>query len=241
MKMRHLKTIVSVLAFLSVISCSKNVVDESGKVTFQIAADQFVADQTKSNVSDYTALPAADDFIITIKDASSSKVWSGKISEWDESTQLVSGNYTVTAEYGDAAEEGFDKPYFAGAADFAIVGGETKSVSVSVSLANTVVKISCSDDFVNYYSDYGFKITRTGAEIVSFPKGETRAAFLDGYMFVLEGTIAGKSFSREFSNLDAATAYTILFDVSNVGGSTISITFKNETVPVELGDYELND
>lgn len=242
MKMRLLKTFVCVLSVMLAASCHKNVVDESGRVTFQIAADQFVIDQTKSNVSDFTTLPVADDFTLVIKDAASATVWSGKISEWDAATSLLAGNYTVTASYGDLEEEGFDKPYFFGAADFAVNGGETKAVSVSVSLANTVVTISCSDDFNNYYKDYTFRLTRDGSDIAVFPKGETKAAFLDAYKFSLEGTIDGKTFEpRNFVNLDAATAYKILFDVSNVGGTTINITFKDQTVPVELGDYELND
>ena len=48
-------------------------------------------------------------------------------------------------------------------------------------------------------------------------------------------------FSKEYSNLNEATAYTFHFDVNNVGGATITIKFNNTVEEIELGDYELND
>jgi hypothetical protein len=215
-------------------------------VTFAVSSNDVVADNmTKSNVSDYTALPATGDFTITILDESSSQVWAGKISEWDATTPLLAGNYTVNASYGDIEDEGFDKPYFTGSQTFSVKGGETSSVSVPVSLGNTIIRISCSDYFKKYYSDYTFRLTRGTAEIATFVKDETKAAFVDGYKIKVEGTLLGElktySFEKEYTGLDEATAYTINFDAPNVGGSTITISFNDTVEVVELGDYELND
>ena len=81
--------------------------------------------------------------------------------------------------------------------------------------------------------------------MVTFTKDETRAAFVDGYKFTVEGTLssetATQTFTKDFSNLDEATAYTLTFDVSNVGGSTITITFDDTVEEVALGNVELND
>ena len=218
---------------------------EERRVAFAVSSNDVVADMTKSNVSDYTALPAAGDFTITILDESSSQFWSGKISEWDSSTPLPAGNYTVNASYGDIEDEGFDKPYFTGTQTFAVKGGETSSVSVPVALGNTIIKVSCSEYFKKYYSDYTFKLTRGAAEIATFVKDEARGAFIDGYKIKVEGTLTGElktySFEKEYSGLDEATAYTLNFDASNVGGSTITISFNDTMETVELGDYELND
>ena len=112
-------------------------------------------------------------------------------------------------------------------------------------MGNTVIKISCSDYFNRYYTDYTFKLTRDGAEIATFVKGETKAAFIDGYKIKVEGVLTGEvktyNFSKEYTGLDEATAYTINFDAPNVGGSTITISFNETVETVELGDYELND
>ena len=49
------------------------------------------------------------------------------------------------------------------------------------------------------------------------------------------------TFSKDYSNLNEATAYTFNFDVTNVGGATITIKFNDTVETVELGDHELND
>ena len=243
--MKHLRTIFSVLALIAAVSCTKSQTEGNGRVAFAVSSNDVVADMTKSNVSDYTGLPAVGVFTITILDESSSQVWAGKISEWDATTPLLAGNYTVNASYGDIEDEGFDKPYFTGSQTFAVKGGETSSVSVPVSLGNTIIRISCSDYFKKYYSDYTFRLTRGTAEIATFVKDETKAAFVDGYKIKVEGTLQGElktySFEKEYTGLDEATAYTINFDAPNVGGSTITISFNDTVEVVELGDYELND
>ena len=243
--MKHLKTIIGIAAFFAAISCVKSSNDGSGLVVFEVASNQEVADVTKSNVSDYTSLPTAGDFTIVIKDAENAQVWTGKISEWNPVTPLQMGTYTVEAEYGSIEDEGFDKPYFYGNKSFTVVGAESTAVSIPVSLGNTIVKIVCSDYFKNYYTDYTIKLTRDGADLVSFTKDETRAAFVDGYKFTVEGTLTSETktqtFTTEFNNLNEATAYTLSFDVSNVGGSTITISFDDSVEVVELGNVELND
>lgn len=244
--MKHLKTIFSVLALIAAVSCTKSQTEGDGRVAFEVSSNQTVVDiVTRSNVSDYTTLPSAGDFTLTILDGASAQVWTGKISEWDSTTPLLAGNYTVKATYGNLEEEGFDKPFFTGSQTFAVKGGESTSVSIPVALGNTIIKISCSEYFKKYYSDYTFKLTRDGADIATFVKDETKGAFIDGYKIKVEGTLTGEmktyTFEQEYTGLDEATAYTINFDAPTVGGSTITISFNDTVETVELGDYELND
>ena len=244
--MKHLKTIFSVLALVAVFSCTKSKTESSGYVAFELSNNQDVVDvMTRSQVSDYTALPSAGDFTLTIKDASSATVWSGLFSEWDSQTPLEAGNYTAEATYG-GDEEGFDKPYFYGARTFAVQGGQTTNVSIPVSLGNTIVKVSCTENFTNYFKDYTFRLTRNGTDVVTFAKGETKAAFIDGYKITLEGTVTSGSKTKaidpiEYIGLKEATAYTIILDVANVGGIAITVTFNDTVETIDLGDYELND
>lgn len=243
--MKHLNTIMSVMLILAAVSCTKHQTAGNGQVSFNLLNNLQITDVTRSKVSDYTALPSEGNFTITILDAGSSKVWSGKVSAWDTATQLPAGNYSVKASYGSLEEEGFDKPYFYGSQTFAVQGGQTANVSVPVSLGNTIVKVDCSDDFKNYYKDYSFTVSRNGADIATFAKGETKAAFVDGYKLTLEGTLTSesktKSFSKDYTSLSEATAYTFYFDVTNAGGATITVSFNDTVETVNLGDYELND
>ena len=129
------------LGVFAAVSCTKNQTSDCGQVSFDILSDSDIIEVTRSNVSDYTDLPSKEDFDIVIKDASAASVYSGKISGWDSSRMLPSGNYTVNASYGSLEDEGFDKPYFYGTANFAVFGDNITSVSVPVSLGNTVIKV----------------------------------------------------------------------------------------------------
>ena len=240
--MKHLRRVIIALAILAAVSCAKTPSADKGKVTFELSNNQQVTDMTKSNVSDFTDLPSVSDFTISISGESFN--WTGLVSEWDPTTPVDAGNYSVTASYGQLEDEGFDKPYFVGTETFTVIGGESAAVTVPVSLGNTVVRMEFSEYFKKYYTDYTFEITRNGAQVVTFAKDETRAAFVDAYRFTLSGVLTSETktytFSKDYANLDVATAYTFAFDASNVGGGSITVTFKDGyTETVELGDNTL--
>jgi hypothetical protein len=244
--MKTLKLFMGLAVLVTAISCVKTAADSEGSVSFVISADQYLPDVTKSNVSDYTELPQPDDFIITISNASGASVWRGKSSDWNSTTKLQVGEYTAKAVYGNIEEEGFDKPCFEGVQTFSVRSKETTQVEIPASLANTLIKISCTDDFEHYYKDYSFKLERNNMDIVTFAKGEERAAFVDGYKLTVAGTLTTetgsvKTFSREYTSLAAATAYNMIFDVAGVGNGTFTISFNNTVETVELADVELND
>lgn len=244
--MKTLKLFMGLSVLLTAISCVKTAADSEGSVSFVISADQYLPDVTKSNVSDYTELPRPDDFVLNVANASGASVWSGKSSDWDPATKLQVGEYTVKAVYGNIEDEGFDKPCFEGRQNFTIKAKETSQVGISVSLANTVIKVSCTDNLKNYYKDYSFKLERNNADIVTFAKGEERAAFVDGYKLTVAGSLvtetgSAKTFSREYTGLASATAYNMIFDVAGVGNGMLTISFNNTVETVELGDVELND
>lgn len=247
--MKHLRLLMSVLVVLAAFSCNKTSISGNGQVVFEVANDESVVDVTKSNVSDYTSLPSTGDFTITVKGTDFN--WTGKVSEWDSTQSLDAGNYTVTASYGSLETEGFDKPYFASdETSFAVVGGQTTAVKINVALANTVVLVSCTDEFKSFYSDYTFTLTREGlnSSIATFVKDETRGAFVDGYKLTLNGELTAnngstKSFTTSYTNLKAATAYTCVFGINQntYGKVSITITFDDTVQTIDLGDKELND
>lgn len=244
--MKHLKTFMVLLVLLGALSCTKTRITSDGTLTFTLSPAYDLVEVTKSNVSDYATLPQTSEFALVIKDDAGKETWSGLLSEWDPTTQLLAGDYTVEASYGSLEEEGFDKPYFYGTAEFTIKGGESTEVPVDVALANTIVKISCNDMFKNYFVDYSFEIKRGNTLIATISKDETRGVFVDGYKLNVSGvfvneTGAETTFDKEYTNLDVATAYTMQLDLTGVGGQSVTISFNDyvETVPLE--DVELND
>ena len=134
--MKHLKTIVSVLALIMAVSCAKTQSSAGGQVIFAVSSNDAVADVTKSNVSDYTSLPSAADFTIAV--TGEEYTWTGKVSDWSAETVLVAGEYSVTASYGDLEnEEGFDKPFFTGSQTFTVKRYILKLLKTSEKVSRT--------------------------------------------------------------------------------------------------------
>lgn len=246
--MKHPSIFACALAALTALSCTKSVsgiIGGEGTVGFSVSRNIDVTDITRSSVSDYTSLPSSGDFKIVVRNADNTEIYSGPVSDWDESTKLPSGNYTVTASYGTEGEEGFDKPYFTGKTAFVVNGGNKTEVSVPAALGNSIIRISCSDNFKHYFTSYSFTVTTGGGSVIEFPATETRAAFVDAYKFTVDGTLTtqagvSKTFSKSFE-VSAKTCYTISFDASDIGGMSVTVTFNDTTETVTLDDIELND
>ncbi len=247
--MKFIKTSILCLATVAAAACHKSEAPTAtdGTITFAVATQQEVNDVTRSKVSDITDLPAAADFTLTITDAQKKTVWSGTIAQMTEPYTIAAGEYTATAQYGSVSDEGFDKPCFTGSMPFTINGGDSKQITIPVSLANAIVKVSCTEMFRNYFSDYSFKITTAAGTQIDFPKSETRGAFIDAYKFTIDGTLknqggTAQSFSKTYdTGINPATCYTVTFDASSVGGTSVTVTFNDTTETIDLGDIELND
>ncbi|MCR4860033.1 MAG: DUF4493 domain-containing protein [Bacteroidales bacterium] len=236
------KTIITFLTCsgLLLAACSKG--DADGNVVFRVEENPIAEVVTKGNVSDYTALPAAADFSLVVKNSLGATVYSGLLGAWDESTALPNGDYTVSATYGSSSSEGPAKPCFEGETDFLVLGGETTSVSIPVSLGNCIVKIACTDAFRNYYPGRTFTVTTPET-----PSGFTYAdkALFVAYQWTIGGTLvnqAGVSYALPEKTWKGspATCYTVKYDVSNAGDLTITVSFDDTVETVTLEEIELN-
>lgn len=244
MKKELLTSMAGALAILLPLSCSRTGSESVGLARLSLQSDWEVTDVTRSNVADYTTLPQAEQFTLSIKDAGDNET---PVAAGQGTVELAAGSYTAKAVFGSVSDEGFDKPCFSGSSDFVIVGGSTTDVSINVKLANCLVRVETTEQFRNYYSDWTFTVTSGAGTAVPFGKDETRAAFFDAYLIKVQGSLVnqgGKTLSfplKEYKNLEAAKCYTLKFDVSNVGGSSITVTFDDSVEDVALGSFELNE
>ncbi len=163
----------------SLASCKKAEGPSGEGIRFSIGTDCEITDVAKGKISDYTALPAAGEFTITIKNSSAEVFWKGKLADWNPATPMAAGDYSVEAVYGDVADEGFDKPCFSGSADFTVNGGAGTDVQIHVQLKNAIVRVSCTEAFKKYFSDYSFTVTTGSENVIAFAKDETRGAFVE--------------------------------------------------------------
>lgn len=236
--------LISLSALILTTSCSKVVGDGMGTVSFSLENNWEISDITKSNVADFTTLPQSGQFKVSITDAQDAVT---PVNDISQAVALAAGNYSAKAEFGSCSEEGFDKPCFIGSKEFSVQGGSRTDVSINVKLANCLVKVETTPEFRKYYTDYNFTITSGAGTEVLFAKDESRAAFFDAYLIRVKGSLVGQNGksvnfeSKEYKNLAPATCYTLKFDVSNVGSSSIKISFNDSAEDVSLGEYELNN
>ena len=243
MDMKCYKKIMMMALLLALFSCAKVHEPGKGKIIFELVGDGYVEEVTKANVSDFTPLPSAGDFSLTLVNEFSTLAWSGLLSEWDPEMTFFEGAYTVTASYGNLEEEGEDKPYFFCSGEFNVVGGQTVNVQLNARLGNSIVRMATTEMFRSYYVDYSFSLTRDGVNVATFDNDN--AVFVAGYRLKLEGVLKTETgqyeFEKELPALDAATAYTITIDAGNVGSTAIKVRFDNTLDTIQLGDIELND
>lgn len=226
------------LALVASASCQK--ADGTGRLVFSLKEGE-VSEVTKGNVSDYATLPSESNFNLTVKDSRTATVYNGTIGGWDAATKLASGNYSAEVSYGSDAEEGPAKPYFTGSTTFSISGGGTTEVTVPVTLGNSIVKVATTTDFKNYYPTSAFTITTPDHSFT----WDGKPVFV-AYQFSVGGTVTnqvGKTLSLETKTWkgEAATCYTVKYDVNNVGGVTVTVSFSDTVETVSLGEIELND
>ncbi len=237
--MKKTNYLTATLVALALTACQKT--DGYGQLNFFLEEGEVYEITTRGSVSDYATLPADGDFTLSIK-SGSSLVWTGLISVFDPTTQFRAGSYTADVTYGNAEDEGYEKPYFYGSTNFDITGGQTTAVSIPVSLGNSIVKIRTTIAFDNYYSSKSFKITTGAGTVIN---NVTGPVFMDAYKFTLSGTLTTqggtvKTISDQTWNVDAATCYTVKFDVTNTGSTTVSISFDDTVQTVNFSE-ELND
>lgn len=235
--MKKLLLLASV--FLACAACSKKSSPAGyGTVSFALAPDMAVSEQTKGDVSQYGTVPSVADFILTIRNYASEIAWTGNFTDFDTATKFAEGAYTAEVYSGNDEEEGIDKPCFKAVETFDIVNLETTPVTLKPALANCIVKVSAGNYVKNYFSSWSFTLT-TGAGNV-FQPSETDAIFIDAFKFDLSATFTkadGKTveFAKTFTPLSAATCYNVVVDLDNVAGNAFTITFNNtvETITIE--------
>ena len=237
--MKRIAIVMVALAAIVLPGCQKTA--QTGRLSFALEEGEVMDVQTKGNVSDYAAIPSEGDFTLTLK-SGASIFWTGLLSEWNGTKEIEAGKYTAEVSYGSAEDEGYSKPCFAGKADFTVTGGQTCYVQIPVSLGNAIVKISCTDAFKSYYTSYSFTITTGAGNVFENVSGPV---FMDAYKFTVTGNFtaqSGKAVSMApvTKDVEAATCYNMVFDATNVGSVTVTISFDDTVQTVEF-EQDLNE
>lgn len=219
---------------------------DTSKPVFSRAEDDG---SSAKDLSDYTTLPELDDFMITLVkkgEDDSTPVFKNTYADFKtfigESKELGIGQYTITASYGDAAEQGFDKVYLEDSYTFSVLPNHTTEISLNPELKKSMVQVAYTQDFKDYMKSYTAKLT-SGSSLIEFAGDNMdRAAFInpDEASIVVEFTTkhTDKSANVKIGTFApvAKTLHLITFDISENenGFASISVNLDDSLTDEEL-------
>lgn len=169
--------------------------------------------------------------------------------DFPEAYSLPQGSYLLTAVYGDISQEGFDLPCFEGSEPFYLVKGETTEVEVTCFLANVKVTTEYTENFRNYFTSYETQVQSVSGNILIFPEGEERAAYIQPGKFTVAVRVTrsgGEAVTMQVATIPEASArehYKLKLDV-DAGSALLNVSFSEETervpIQIDISDEALN-
>lgn len=220
-----------------------------GMIKAELKANYNVKPSMKANdgaAAEVEAVsPEITDFAVrlTKTDGSYDKTWA-TVAEFPVDTKFSTGIYTMEISYGNIAEEGFEKPYYFGSGKFEVIDEETVTPTIEAKLGNSMVTLSYTEAFKNYFTDYSAKVCTANGSVIEYGSEETRPVYVKPgkVSFVLTMTKTnGVELSLEPTAIDnaaACTHYRVTFDVNGgeVGDAVLSVSFDDATVatPIEV-------
>lgn len=256
-----LKGACCVAALLAVSACSDTFdpsrdSGDGGRMLLNVGVDRDVrAPQKLSGRSAASRVATEADHIdagdLTLKMTShlSGKVFTYKLADFDPTTTFPIGRYTIDAYYGEEGKEDFASPYYKGSTEVVLHENEATPVSLTATLANSMVSIVYGEDFKNYFPSYSVEIaTSKGASIIH-NNGEERAAYVEPGLITIYADVTkpngvkGKLKAAEFT-AEARNHYVVTMGLgAESGGSAITVTFNSElveeTVEIDVSDQIL--
>lgn len=242
-----MKTIFAALSImaLTLTACNKNSNRSEGHIRINATSSFDITDiSTKSNLNEFCTVPAVGDMTLQLIDQDNFVAFDDLFKNFDPNVSLLTGNYDAFLTYGSEDEEGVDKPRMHAHAEFSVESEKLTTVNMEAKLANSIIKIVCTEAFKQYYSNASFTVTTGSAN--KFVISDGQSAFLEPYRFQITGKM------KKQQNIDAtftyicdmslkpACCYTITIDTSNTGSNTVSITFDNSVQTVDLGEVDIN-
>lgn len=220
----------------------------SGKINPQLDLD-FNAITSRSTAAGRDAAPISVNDLklrLTSTDGSFSKEWNS-ITDFDNNELFKVGSYTLEAIYGDAEDEGFEKPFYYASSQLKVEEDKVTTVSLNATLANSMVSIATTEAFRSYFTNYSFQAHAEGGDYLNFTSTESRPGYLRPGKVTVSADVTkpnGLSATLEAASFVAQPRhhYTITIDVNNgqAGDAQLVITFDEsldqEDIYIDLSD-----
>lgn len=174
---------------------------------------------------------------------------------------LDPGIYSAAFSCGDAQAVGFNKPYYEGQAvmagttdtDLTVVEGKTAQAQATLTVRNSLARVTATDAFESYFSTIDLKIfvdgvqteAGYGTEPIFLPAGKQLTVKGTAVRPSQDGVAGGKTVTVELPadravSAKAGTMHTFEFNV-NAGTLSVTVTLGDYAETIELDSVELND
>lgn len=224
-----------------------------GGIIPALSVEGSVRSAASTRAAEELTAPDVEEFSLklTSADGSYSHTWP-TLSAFPTDQGFKIGTYTMAAYYGSQEAEGFEQPYYYGEQTFQVREDENTDVSITATLANSMVSVIYTDAFKTYFKDYSAKVRTAGSiNEIAFPAGEERPAYVKpGEVSVMVSFTKQNGVSANFQPQEFTAKprhhYRITFDVNNgeVGQAVLTITFDDtldeENVTIDLSDELLS-
>jgi hypothetical protein len=221
-----------------------------GKIAPHIELNTTVESSKKSASRAETGITANDLALkITAEDGSYSGSWNS-LSDFPSDNTFAVGNYLVEALYGSVETEGFESPAYYGSQNITVHEDETTDVSLTATLANTMLSVDYTDAFKNYMTSWSAEAHSAGGEYIYFTQDETRPAYMRpgtvtlNVEFTKPNGTSAKLQVAQFNGV-ARHHYHMTVDIENgAGDAVLKVIYDDaldtETVEIDLSDELLN-
>lgn len=177
--------------------------------------------------------------------SSNGQQWTWNSIDEMQPAQYNVGDYTFEAYYGDAAEEGFGKPYYYGSSSITLLENRSTPVSVTATLANSMVTVACSDEAKAFFSSLAISVTSSTGATHTYPLDETAPLYIAPGATTVSVDVELQDGTKAKLNpvtFDAKprNSYAVVFTVNGgeTGKAQLNVTFNShldeETVEIDL-------
>lgn len=198
------------------------------------------------------AVPNISDFSLTITGTDYNRTWSS-VSDYSSDERFQAGMYDVAIEYGDIAEEGYDKPYFFAAKSVEVFErNRTTNVELVATVGNAIVEIAMTDSFKGYFVKHDFTLTTASNTAFTLEENPAQHLFVaPGQTVKIDCTCirqanaaAGTTEKLATQTIDVAaprTRYIVKYDLQDTGSITVNISLNDEIIDTIELPIELNE
>lgn len=160
-------------------------------------------------------LPDVSQFSITLTDliTDNSASWNSP-DDFPKSQRFLPGSYLLEAQWGSLDNEGIGTPCFKGSVQTRVNNTEVAKAEIPCTLANTVFRLSYSENWRKYFPAYSATLHSEGGAYIEVPSEE------NGYVYLRPGNVS------LILNLTLPTGENISFEPLQISDASSSLLYE---------------